>query len=123
MEVIGEDIATGFNSEVRSDVGRDATGNGGDLTVETKRLLIKDGGVLGTSSYGDGDAGDIIVNTSESVELIGEAIDGFPPSRMLTWSEPLTSGNTGKYTLQTQRLLLDQGQLGANERVFGQEGF
>ena len=122
VEVIGEDLATGFNSEVRSDVGRDAIGNGGDLKVETKRLLIKDGGVLGTSSYGDGDAGDIIVNTSESVELIGEAIDGFPPSRMLTWSEPLTSGNTGKFTLQTQRLLLDQGQLGAATTSSGDAG-
>lgn len=52
-------------------------GNGGDLRVNTGKLIVRDG-VLATATFSQGRAGDLIVNASDSVELIGSpASNGF----------------------------------------------
>ncbi len=43
-------------------------GNGGTLTVNTSRLVIRNGGIT-TSAYATGDAGDITINATEFVEI------------------------------------------------------
>lgn len=48
-------------------------GDGGNLIVNTRRLLVRDGGRLTTSTYSTGNAKTITVNASESVEVSGVA--------------------------------------------------
>ncbi len=85
----------------------DAIGDGGDITIKTGRLLIRDGAFVSTTSaeYQDpsgqltpatGKAGDLTVNASESVELRNSSMQ----------SETLGSGDAGNVTINTERLLV-----------------
>jgi len=56
-----------------TDIG--TQGNGGNLTVETDRLNLRDGAVVQTSTLGAGDAGDLVIRATDSVAVIGAAID------------------------------------------------
>ncbi|MDV2998144.1 MAG: hypothetical protein N4J56_007849 [Chroococcidiopsis sp. SAG 2025] len=50
-----------------------AQGTGGDIVVETKHLEIKDGAQIGTSVFGEGNAGSILVKARDSIELVGQS--------------------------------------------------
>ena len=63
-------------SAVGSQVSESATGNGGNVTVETAHLIAQDGGGIDASTFGRGQAGDIVVRGfdsqyADSVELSG----------------------------------------------------
>ncbi|MDJ0736603.1 MAG: S-layer family protein [Nostocaceae cyanobacterium] len=49
------------------------TGNGGNILVETQRLQLRDGGQIAVATTGSGNAGDLTVRASESVELVGRS--------------------------------------------------
>jgi len=88
-----------------------ATGNAGDLTLETQRLLLDDGAAILTGTFGSGQGGNVRVRAAETIELRGVDIDGFPSSIS---SQAFTSGfgdlvEAGDITLETRRLLLDDG--------------
>jgi len=105
VELIGD--ATGLTSAT---VGAE---NGGDITIKTGRLLIRDNAFVGTASadYQDssgqvtpatGYGGNLIVEASESVELR----NGF------MGSGTAGTGDAGDITIKTGRLLVD-GEVGA----------
>lgn len=50
------------------------TGNGGQLRVRTQRLEVTNGAVLQTTTLGSGNAGNLIVHASESIQVGGLAI-------------------------------------------------
>jgi filamentous hemagglutinin family protein len=100
------------------------TGNAGNLTLDTKRLLIRDGGRLGASTVAFGNAGNITVNASESVTVTGiapvakipsqisSAGNILPESVRLLYNTPrLPSGNAGSVTINTNRLQVANGAL------------
>ena len=51
-----------------------ATGNAGNLTLNTGRLIVRDGGRIDSSTSISGAAGSVTVNASESVEVSGIAV-------------------------------------------------
>jgi len=51
--------------------GTVAGGNSGDLRINTRRLTVEGAAAIGASTLGAGNGGNIIVNASESVKLIG----------------------------------------------------
>ena len=51
--------------------GTVAGGNSGDLRINTRRLTLEGAAAIGASTLGEGNGGNIIVNASESVKLIG----------------------------------------------------
>ena len=55
------------------DVG---VGNGGNVEIVTSVLEVLDGANLVASTSGQGDAGDVIINASESATFIGEGVRG-----------------------------------------------
>ncbi len=89
-------------------VGVEATGNGGNLTVNTSQLSVRDGAWLGaaTESNSSGRGGTLTVNASESVELIGTDSGGIPT---LLFAETLGSGSAGNINLNTARLFVRDG--------------
>ncbi len=109
IEVIG----TNPNGTFPSAVGNLArgTGNAGPITINTRRLILRDGGAIGTATFAQGNGGDLTINASESVELSGKAAIG-PISSALsveTYYLPPGAGDAGRLIVNTKRLSLANG--------------
>ncbi len=86
-------------------------GKGGDLTINTRKLVVQDGAQVFTSTIGEGDGGNLIVNASESVKIIGSFSI---PNSNLDRPSGLSSatgaaGKAGDTTINTGRLLIKDG--------------
>ncbi|WP_375510050.1 filamentous hemagglutinin N-terminal domain-containing protein [uncultured Nostoc sp.] len=89
-------------------------GRAGDITINTKRLRIQDGATISTESSGTpsmsqfraatGNAGNLTINASESVEIKGKPKIGDPSS---IFASTLGSGNAGQITISTQKLIIE----------------
>ncbi|XWK89926.1 MAG: S-layer family protein [Phormidium sp.] len=103
-------IATGV--EFDPITGIRATGNGGNLTIQTRRLLLQGGGQIASATRADGNAGDLVIDASESVELIGTARDAdavIGSSGLFVSAEEGATANVGNLTVNTRRLLVQDG--------------
>ena len=96
-----------------------ADGNGGNITINTSRLSVRDGGIVSAPTSGrfegslfiqaTGKGGNINVNASESVEVIGAT------SNLST--STLNSANAGNFTISTKQLIIQDGaELRLNSR-------
>ncbi|AOX03593.1 hypothetical protein BJP34_32910 [Moorena producens PAL-8-15-08-1] len=99
----------------------EGTGSGGNLTIETERLLLSDGAQFISSTSGAGDAGNITVYASESVDVIGTNATGTLSSGLFTsaltvgFTREETTGNGGDLLIETGRLrVAEGGRLQAN---------
>ncbi|MDZ7990771.1 MAG: S-layer family protein [Nostoc sp. EfeVER01] len=86
-------------------------GDAGDITINTRQLLIQNGAGITTDNEGKGVGGNITVN-AESVQLVGTAIlPQFPnrwyPSKIS--SNAYSTGPAGKITINTNQLLIQDG--------------
>jgi filamentous hemagglutinin family protein len=70
IELVG--IGSTAPSGLFASVSPRASGKGGNLTVTTERLQIRDGAQVSVSTGGTGNAGDLTVN-AEAIELIGSS--------------------------------------------------
>jgi filamentous hemagglutinin family protein len=120
VEVAGRDGR--FSSALASYTGN--TGQAGVLTINTRRLIVRDRGVISTQSLSasddekvfpvSGEGGNMIINASDSVQLIREG---------LIFTDTQSSGNAGNITINTGRLLAqDSSQIGAQSRGSGNAG-
>ncbi|MEH2289221.1 filamentous hemagglutinin N-terminal domain-containing protein [Nostoc sp.] len=83
---------------------------GKDLTINTRKLIVRDSAQVGTSSISEGAAGNLIVNALESVELIGSFIR--PDNKTIVstlFSTTGAEGKAGDITIKTGRLLIQDG--------------
>jgi len=48
---------------------------GGDLNVQTEKLIVRNGANIGSNTIGNGTGGNIKINATESTEIIGESPD------------------------------------------------
>ena len=96
------------NAFVQADVFFGATGTGGNLNIETPRLIVRDGGTVSASTFGNGNAGNLNLNVSDSIEIIGEtdiATSGL-------FAVALNSdGNGGQLNVVTDSLRISDGGL------------
>ncbi|MEQ9370100.1 MAG: filamentous hemagglutinin N-terminal domain-containing protein [Coleofasciculus chthonoplastes F3-SA18-01] len=86
-----------------SNAGSQSAGN---LTIETRRLIVRDGAVIGASTSNSGRGGNLTVNASELVELIGTAPNGFPSGLS---TDTIDTGDAGNLTINTRRLVIRDG--------------
>jgi len=88
---------------------------GGNINVQGKRLLLNGGSMILANTLGSKPGGDLTVNTSESVELIG-----FPTSLR---TRSFSSGNVGNLTVNTKKLIVRDGaQIFVNSSSSGSTG-
>ncbi|MEQ8971184.1 MAG: filamentous hemagglutinin N-terminal domain-containing protein [Coleofasciculus sp. C1-SOL-03] len=106
IELIGA-TANG-SSGFSANVGENATGSGGNVVVETGRLILRDGAKISSSTDGQGDAGSVTVQ-AENIELIGTRTDGILPSEFSVGVSKDTTGNGGTVTVKTERLIVRDG--------------
>ncbi|MBW4450036.1 MAG: filamentous hemagglutinin N-terminal domain-containing protein [Spirirestis rafaelensis WJT71-NPBG6] len=115
-----------FPSSLGSQVFEQATGNGGNLIIETGKLVIRDGATIDASTFGAGSAGNVQVRASDSIELIGRTSDGqFASgiSAQVAQGAIENPGDAGTLTLETKRLTVQGGaQISTAARQNGNGG-
>ena len=108
IEVIG----SSFQGTVSRIVGKadqaPATGNGGNISIETSNLRLIDGGRLSVETEGLGNGGNLEVRARESIEIIGTNPQG-TASRIEAQVDDSATGNGGDIFLQTNYLLVSEG--------------
>jgi len=90
-------FTSGLYSESRST--GNSTGKAGDVTISTPVLLLSDGGVVKASTFGSGQAGNITVNASSLVQMIGSSADG-QLSVIYALAEGGSTGKAGDVTIK-----------------------
>ncbi|MBD6615504.1 S-layer family protein [Komarekiella sp. 'clone 1'] len=95
-----------FMSRLSTDVAPEATGDGGNLIIETGRLLITDGAQISTGTFSAGNAGTLRV-TAKELEIIGGSPIG--ASGLFAPVEADATGNGGNLTIKTDRLQISNG--------------
>ncbi|MDZ8186255.1 MAG: S-layer family protein [Nostoc sp. ChiSLP02] len=80
-------------------------GNAGNLTINTRELLIRDGGFVSTATFGAGKGGNLAV-TADSVQVVGRSSDGRFSNLV---AQSVGRGNAGDLTINTRELLIRDG--------------
>ncbi len=101
----------GAVSTLQTEARQGSTGNAGNLTVETGRLMVRDGGQISAGTAGAGNAGSLTVKARDFVEVSGTSADGLIPSTLSTSVAPGAMGAGGNLTVETGRLVVRDGGL------------
>ena len=121
VEVSGVAIdSTGAISGLTVSVDEGATGNGGNLILDAERLRVTNGGQVIAGSFGDGNAGDIVLRVDE-IEVSGISEDGEFVSRIAAASE--TDFAAGSIEIDTDILTVrDGGEISVSSLGSGSAG-
>ena len=86
-------------------------GVGGDVLVTARSVTLEDGGNLltGTFGFGSGPSGNIIIDASESVEVMGTIPNTMFGLSSLLSSSSMSGSDSGFIEIDTQRLILQDG--------------
>ncbi len=119
--VLAEGTSPGRSpSFIVAQVNPDATGVGGNLTIITPQLTVRDGAQISTSTTGVGNAGNLTIDATESTVLQGEGPrgeNGDPPlfpggifaQVNVVPDGRFGTGNGGDLILDTGRLVIQDG--------------
>ncbi|MEO1342454.1 MAG: hypothetical protein AAFV28_15225, partial [Cyanobacteria bacterium J06635_13] len=110
IKAIGASTVTGeFDSALFAQADIFLTGTGGNIAIKTDSLLVEDGAQINTSTFGDGDAGNLTI-VAKDVELIGAS--GDDPGGLFAKAEYVGFdgvGQGGELDLTTSNLLVSDG--------------
>jgi len=117
-------MPSGFFTQVYVKEGETlpTTGNAGDLTIATGRLILREGAQIGSNTFSEGSGGRLTVTASQSVEVIGRSANGQIPSALVTQAEPGSSGNSQNLTISTRELILRDGGEISSSTTTGSRG-
>ena len=100
------DLAVLSGGDISTDLSFDTTGQGGDLSIETARLTVSDSSQISAATLGDGDAGNLTITATESIDLDGR-VEQFR-SGLLT-NAISGSGKGGNINVITDKLTISNG--------------
>jgi len=113
------DVTSGIFSQT------EGSGDAGNLTIDTRRLVILDGGVISTATFAEGDGGTLNINAGSIL------VDGASPSvtrnqyrsGIFVSAEPGAIGDVGALDITVDQLIVrDRGEISANNRGSGRPG-
>ncbi|MCU0533313.1 MAG: S-layer family protein [Hydrococcus sp. Prado102] len=97
-------------------------GRAGNMTINTPKLIVRDGGRIDSSALAQGSAGNITINASESVEVSGTAPGRQERSQIVAGATieskivrrifnlpDAPSGTSGNVNINTERLIVSDG--------------
>jgi filamentous hemagglutinin family protein len=97
------------------------SGDAGNLTVSTGRLIVSDGARLAAGTFGSGSGGNLIVNATQSVEVIGA--EPSQSAQSLVGVSTLGAGKAGNLTIDAPRLVVrDGGRIDSSTAATGAAG-
>ncbi|MEB3279664.1 MAG: filamentous hemagglutinin N-terminal domain-containing protein [Lyngbya sp.] len=101
VELTGTSADSEFPSAFSTDVNSTGMGNAGSIQIETQQLRLTDGGIIQSSTLGQGNAGLVSISATDSVELSSGAI--------FSSVEQGARGDGGIVEINTGNLLLSEG--------------
>ncbi|MUG91175.1 filamentous hemagglutinin N-terminal domain-containing protein [Scytonema sp. UIC 10036] len=123
VQLMGQSANSDFLSGLFASSEKGATGSAGNLAVNTQRLLARDGAQVIASTFNSGQAGDLTLNASESVQLIGQSARGGFSSGLFVSAERDSTGNAGDLKVNTRQLLVrDRAGIFVNSQGTGNAG-
>lgn len=121
VNIIGTGITTQRPSGIYSLISNGATGNSGDISINSGSLSLAAGARLITSTFGQGTAGNVNVNVQEGINIAG--VGGSFRSGIFSSVENGAIGNGGNINVTTDSLsLTDQAWLSAATAGNGNAG-
>ncbi len=98
-------------------------GNSGNLTIQTAKLSVRDGGQIGTSSFSSGNSGNLTIVATDSVDVSGvNPADTFS-STIAAQSDQTSTGFGGNLSITTRQLTIRDGAfVSASNRGLGRAG-
>ncbi|MFN6455017.1 MAG: beta strand repeat-containing protein [Nostoc sp. EfeVER01] len=106
---------SGTDSGIDAFLGAGAVGQSGDINIQAGNLFIKDGGRINSSTYGQGNAGNITVEAKDLVEILND-------SNLDSDVQEGAIGNAGDITIKTGRLIVRNSQTGPSVLGEGNAG-
>ena len=95
-------------------------GNAGDLIIDTKTLILQDGGEISSFTGGSGNGGTIVLNASDSIALSGITPDTLNASQITT--DTGDEGNAGTISINTGHFSLRDGARVSSLTVLSSSG-
>ncbi|MBD2167686.1 S-layer family protein, partial [Calothrix membranacea FACHB-236] len=92
--------------------GRPPKGKGGNLTIETRTLSLRNGAEVFAQTTGEGDAGKIFIRANESVNVTGistGSLERQRTSKITASASETSTGNGGSLTIETPLLNVAEG--------------
>ena len=112
-----------FSSAALSTVGAEAEGAGGNVEISSNSLEVLNGAQLAASTFGTGDAGDVVITASDRVIFDGTSADGKVSSAAASTVGAGATGSGGNVEISTNSLeVLNGAQLAAGTRGTGDAG-
>jgi large exoprotein involved in heme utilization and adhesion len=100
VSLIGEGVGGRTQpSIIRSDVEGRAIGTGGNISIDTGTLLIRNGGQLGAATFGRGNAGNVRIEADDRVLLSGSERTGYTAINTAVQTDAV--GNAGSVEILT----------------------
>ncbi|RMG14456.1 MAG: S-layer family protein [Cyanobacteria bacterium J055] len=124
LELVGTTPDATIRSSLNTETDFTGAGASGNIRVLTGKLLLDDGGQIITRTFGTGEAGSIIVNVSDSVQILGTSpLNSRFFSSIFAISSRGSSGNAGDVSISTGQLtILDGGILSVGAYGNGSAG-
>ena len=92
-----------------------------DTVIQANELIVRDGGVITASTFKSGQGGNVVISTTESVEVTGISRTGIFPSQINSGS--FGTGNSGNIMVTTPTFTVrDGGVIRLNSTAEGQTG-
>jgi filamentous hemagglutinin family protein len=106
IEVFGPLSSRQRAGGIATAVAPGATGNAGNLLIETDKLQISNGGTVSTTSLGLGKPGNIFVKATDFIELVGSASKETPSTLS---ARSIGTANSGNIVVETPKLNIIDG--------------
>ena len=97
-----------FPGGLSAQVNDEGTGKGGNLTIETNSLKLQEGAAVSVGTFGQGDAGNLIVK-AQDIQLIGTSPNGKSSTSLFGQVTSSATGKGGNLNIETNRLQVQQG--------------
>ncbi|WP_138506817.1 filamentous hemagglutinin N-terminal domain-containing protein [Nostoc sp. PA-18-2419] len=95
-------------SEILSQVGAEANGQGGDISINASTLRLESGARVTTRTYSANNGGNISID-AQDVQLIGTSADDGTLSGLFAQTNSNSTGDAGNLTVTTNTLLVRDG--------------
>lgn len=118
VEVTGVSSDDNFSvSKIASQVTPIGSGTGGDVLIETNRLMVSDGAQIQAGTFSTSSGGSLTVNATQSIDIFDTLIDDKPTGLFTGPEGSSASGTGGALTVRTEQLSISGGETNISSEV------